>query len=56
MPLKSRAQQRLFEAVSHDPEVAKKTGIKKEVADEFINATPKSAFSKLKEKVKKKKT
>ena len=53
--IKSLAQNRLFQAVAHDPEVAKRTGIKKEVAEDFIKATPKGSFSKLKEKVKSKK-
>ena len=55
MPLKSKSQARLMEMVAHDPEAAKRLHIKKEVAEDFIQATPKSAFSKLKEKVKSKK-
>lgn len=54
MPVVSKAQMRLFQAVKNDPKVAKKTGIKKEVAEEFLSATPKSKFKKLKEKLGKK--
>jgi len=49
MPLKSRAQQRLMYA-----SLKKDTGVPKKVAKEMIDATPKEAFSKLKEKLKKK--
>ena len=42
-------------AAAENPEVAKRTGVKQEVAKEFIEATPKSAFAKLREKVGKKK-
>lgn len=38
-------------AAANNPEVAKKTGVKQSVAKEFIAATPKSAFKKLREKV-----
>lgn len=51
MPVRSKAQMRLFQMVRSNPEVAKRTGIKKEVAEEFIKATPKGAFKKLKEKI-----
>lgn len=50
MPLKSKAQQRLmFASLSQD------TGVPKKVAQEMIEATPKSRFAKLKERLKKKK-
>lgn len=55
MPIKSKAQQRLMYAAAKDPKVAKKTGVSQEVAKEFIEATPKSRFKKLKEFVGKKK-
>lgn len=55
MPLKSLSQARLMYAVENNPKVAKKTGIKSEVAKEFIEATPKQQFKKLREKVGKKK-
>lgn len=38
-------------AVKNNPKVAEKVGMKKEVAEEFINKTPKKRFSKLKEKL-----
>lgn len=40
-------------AAANDPKVAKKVGIKQSVAKEFIAATPKSRFKKLKEKIRK---
>ena len=51
MPIKSRAQQRLMYAAASNPEVAKKTGVSQEVAKEFIKATPKKRFKKLKERI-----
>jgi hypothetical protein len=51
MPIKSKAQQRLIYAVAADPEVAKKTGVSQAVARDFIKATPKKRFKKLKEKL-----
>ena len=39
MPVKSKAQWRLMQAAAHDPAVAKKTGISKGTAEEFISAT-----------------
>lgn len=38
MPSKSRAQHNLMEAAAHNPEVAKRTGISKKVAEEFVQA------------------
>ena len=55
MPIKSLSQSRLMYAAAENPEVAKKTGVKQSVAKEFIEATPKSAFKNLREKVKPKK-
>lgn len=55
MPVVSKKQFKLMQAVRSNPEVAKRTGIKKQVAEEFLKATPKGAFKKLKEKVGKKK-
>lgn len=40
MPAKSKAQFRLMQAVEHNPKLAKKTGISKGVAEDFIAATP----------------
>jgi len=39
MPVKSKAQFRLMQAAANNPAVAKKTGISKSVASEFISAT-----------------
>jgi len=39
MPVKSKAQFRLMQAVAHNPAVAKRTGISKGTAQEFISAT-----------------
>lgn len=55
MPLRSKAQQRLMYAVANNPDVAKKVGMKQSVANEFIAATPKSRFKRLKERISKKK-
>jgi hypothetical protein len=55
MPIKSKQQMRLMEGVANNPEFAKKVGINPEVGKEFIDATPKETFKKLKERVKKKK-
>ena len=49
--IKSKAQQRLMYAAAQNPEVAKKTGVLQSVAKEFIKATPKKRFKKLKEKL-----
>jgi hypothetical protein len=38
-------------AAASNPEVAKKTGISKEVAEEFIKSTPKKKFKRLKERL-----
>lgn len=54
MPIKSKAQQRLMYAVAKDPKLAKKTGVPQKVAKEFIEATPKDRFKRLKEKLGKK--
>lgn len=49
--IKSKAQQRLMYAAASNPEVAKKTGVSKKVAEEYIKATPKKKFKKLKERL-----
>ena len=36
MPVKSKAQERLMQAVRHNPAFAKKVGISKKVADKFV--------------------
>lgn len=55
MPIKSKAQNRLFQMVAHDKEAAKRTGIPQSVAKEYIEATPKEKFKHLKERLRKKK-
>ena len=50
MPIKSKAQNRLMQAAAASPKVAKKTGIPKKVAAEFVKATPAKSISKLTEK------
>jgi hypothetical protein len=47
MPLKSKAQQRLMYATLGGAD----TGVPKSVAKEYIKATPKKRFKKLKEKL-----
>ena len=37
MPIKSEKQKRLMQAASHNPEFAKKVGIKPEVAKEMLH-------------------
>lgn len=55
MPAKSRAQFRFFEALAHNPELAKKHNITQEKAKEYISKNKgKYAFHKLKDKVSKK--
>lgn len=56
MPAKSKAQARLMYAAENNPEVAKRTGIKPEVAHEFTEGMSKKRFAKLKEKVGNKKS
>jgi len=51
VPIKSRQQQKLMYAAANDPQVAKETGVSQKVAREFIKATPKKRFKKLKEKL-----
>lgn len=36
MPVKSKAQERLMQAVANNPAFAKKVGISKKVADKFV--------------------
>lgn len=55
MPAKSKSEFRLMKAVEHDPNLAKKLGIKQETAAEFTKSNVgKKRFSKLKEKLGKK--
>lgn len=53
MPIKSKSQERLMQGVAHNPEFAKKVGIKQSVGKEFVAAG--TAKKKLPEKVTKKK-
>jgi hypothetical protein len=55
MPIKSKKQQRLMYAVANDKNIAKKVGMSQDVAREFIAATPKDKFKKLREQLKSKK-
>lgn len=41
-------------AAANNPDIAKKTGVRQSVANEFIESTPKSRFAKLKERMRKK--
>lgn len=54
MPSESKAQHNLMEAVDHNPAFAKKVGIKKDVAHEFVMADVGRKLSKLPRKVRKK--
>ena len=48
MPAKSKQQFKLMQAASHNPDFAKKVGIKPEVADEFTKEnTGKMSYDKL---------
>lgn len=49
MPLKSQAQERLMQAVRHNPEFAKKVGIKQSVAEKFVGPKAHSQGGALKE-------
>ena len=51
MPAKSKSQHRLMAAVANNPEFAKKVGIPQSVGKDFIKATPKGKFKKLKERL-----
>lgn len=42
MPVKSEAQRRLMQAASNSPEVRKRTGITKDVADKFTQGHEKN--------------
>lgn len=53
MPARSKSQFRLMAAVENNPKFAKKVGIKQSVGKEFVEATPKGSFKKLKERLKK---
>ena len=60
MPAKSQAQFRLMQAAAHNPEVAKRVGIKPSVASEFVSGQKnykklpekKDKFKKLRKSVK----
>lgn len=58
MPFKSKKQRAFLEAVVHDPEFAKKSGVKPESVEGFVKDAekapqPKVKYAKLKEKLKK---
>jgi len=48
MPATSKKQYALMQAVKHDPKFAKKSGIPKSVANEFVAETDPSKFKKIK--------
>jgi hypothetical protein len=52
--VKSKAQYKFMQAAANNPEFAKKADIPQSVAKEFIEATPKGAYKKLRKKLKKK--
>lgn len=52
MPVKSKSQNRLMQAVAHNPALAKKTGVPVKVAKEFASAQHGKSTKKLPEKVK----
>ena len=41
MPTKSKAQEKLMQAVAHSPKFAKKVGIPQKVGKEFVKPVPK---------------
>lgn len=43
MPVKSKAQMKMMQAVAHSPEFAKKVGIKPSVGKKMVAETPKGA-------------
>lgn len=55
MPAKSKSQNRLMQAVAHNPKLAKKTGVPAKIAKEFVKETKGKKVSKLPERVKAKK-
>jgi hypothetical protein len=44
MPAVSKAQNRLMQAVAHNPKLAKSTGVKVSVAKDFVNSTTKKTM------------
>lgn len=50
MPSKSKKQHNLMAMVAHDPKAAKRTGISKKVAEEFVEADKGKTFSRKKAK------
>ena len=40
MPAKSKAQEKLMQAVAHNPKFAKKVGISQKVGKKFVKPTP----------------
>lgn len=51
MPSKSKAQAHLMQAAAHNPEFAKKVGIKQDTAKEWSNKDSKDRTKKLPDKV-----
>jgi hypothetical protein len=54
MPSESRSQHNYFEAIEHDPAFRHKTGVSRDVAQEFTNADERSHDWKKREHVAKK--
>lgn len=52
MPVKSLKQWKFMQMIVHNPEKAKKNGLKQKVAKEFIKATSKGLLKNLPEKKK----
>lgn len=53
-PVRSKSQLRLMAAVANNPKFSEKVKIPQSVGKEFIDATPKHSYKKLKERLKKK--
>jgi hypothetical protein len=49
MPIRSKKQFKLMQAVAHDPKVAKRTHISQEDAKELLEETPEGTYKKLPE-------
>lgn len=50
MPIRSKKQFKLMQAVAHDPKVAKRTHIARKDAKELLEETPEGTYNKLPEK------
>ncbi|MDB4896487.1 MAG: hypothetical protein JWN15_2749 [Firmicutes bacterium] len=50
MPIRSKKQFKLMQAVAHDPKVAKRTHIARKDAKELLEETPEGTYNKLPER------